>query len=190
MRGTLVTLSECRADSAGGPCHFIEFFSRKQRRVVRSTFSAELNSAADAYEVGRMITWTYAAIWSPQMSMKDIQLAESHGKLCLQIHLFIDCLSILESLKQEVIRTPSEATLILLLHSLKEALTSGHLRWLSWCDTVDMLADGLNKGAVSRRALVAAFCSGSWILKHPVITHTEARKAKHLSTAAYTPTDE
>jgi hypothetical protein len=42
----------------------------------------------------------------------------------------------------------------LLLLSLQEALCSWHLRKIHWVDTRDMLADALNKGAVSRKALV------------------------------------
>ena len=86
--------------------------------------------------------------------------AEAKGKLPYHIDLYIDCRSILDSLKQEIVRVPSEQTLILLLLSLKESLLSHHLRHLIWTATNDMLADGLNKGIVSRRALGEAASTG------------------------------
>ena len=179
MRGAVIGIAEAREDQHGkmtkfdGPVHIIEYFARKQRRVVRSTFSAELNACCDAYEIGRLVTLTYCSCYLPGRSAAQLQVLEHNGKLPMHIVLIIDCMSILETLKQEVVKTPSEATLILLLLGLKEALLSHHLKAIAWVDTRDMLADALNKGAISRRALVEASCLGEWVLKHPFVQHGE-----------------
>ena len=145
--------------------HWIEYYARKQRRVVRSTFSAELNAAADAYEVSRLISLTLSALWLPATcTARSLGALEAQGQLPFSIDLYIDCRSILDSLRQEIVKVPSEQTLILLLLSLKEALLSWSLRHIAWVSTGDMLADGLNKGIVSRRSLVESACSGTWTL--------------------------
>ena len=41
MRGAIVGIAEQHQTHPGGKIHVIEFYARKQRRVVRSTFSAE-----------------------------------------------------------------------------------------------------------------------------------------------------
>jgi hypothetical protein len=41
MRGAIIGIAEKHEKHPGGKLHVIEFYARKQRRVVRSTFSAE-----------------------------------------------------------------------------------------------------------------------------------------------------
>jgi hypothetical protein len=110
--------------------------------------------------------------------VQEIVVLERTGKLPLQIDMYIDCFSIFESLSQEQIRTPSEQTLILLLLSLKEALCSGQLRSLIWVNTLDQLADGFTKGAITRKDIVDAFCKGIWMLKHECKVFRETRRLK------------
>ena len=45
-----------------------------------------------------------------------------------------------------------------------------------WVDTADMAADGLNKGLVSRRALLELSATGTWVLKHAAKAFREAQK--------------
>jgi len=175
MRGAIIALCECHDGTPGGSLHFVEYFARKQRRVTRSTFSAELNGAADAVEVGRLITLTYCSIMMPRISSAALRAAEASGKLALEMDLVIDCQSIFDALATETIKTPSESTLVLLLHSLKELLLSHALRRLWWCDARDMVADALNKGSCSRKAIMVAACSGTWSLAHAAKCWQETR---------------
>ena len=94
-------------------------------------------------------------------------------ELCLRIELVIDCQSIFDALATDTVRTPVEATFVLLLHSFKEQLLSNHLYRLWWVDTHDMLADGLNKGVCSRTALAQAALHGHWTLVSPTKVHFE-----------------
>ena len=43
------------------------------------------------------------------------------------------------------------------------------IRQLYWIDTRDMLADGLNKGAISRKPLLQALKEGVWRVVHPLV---------------------
>ena len=55
------------------------------------------------------------------------------------------------------------------LGQMREHMSTHRIRKLWWIDTRDMLADGLNKGAVSRRALVKALTQGVWNVEHPTV---------------------
>ena len=51
------------------------------------------------------------------------------------------------------------------LQYLRELLDRGVLRWIIWADTRDMVADGLTKGVVERKALHDAM-KGLLDIKH------------------------
>ena len=57
----------------------------------------------------------------------------------------------------------------------KEALLCRTLRRLWWVDTEDMLADGMTKGAISRRQIMDASTEGKWTLKKAPMKHEEKR---------------
>ena len=59
---------------------------------------------------------------------------------------------------------------------MREHMSCRRIRTLYWIDTRDMLADGLNKGAVSRKALLKALTQGVWIVVHP----TEHKDSKTI----------
>ena len=153
----------------------MEWYARKQRRVTRSTFSAELNAASDAYEFAKLIAMTLAECIRPYPSIKSLVALEETGDFPIPIHLIVDARSVFDALKASEIKAPSEISLIMFLCQLKEALLCHSLSKLWWCDTHDMIADGLNKGAVSRQALLDLVNSGSWNLNKPAIGHTESR---------------
>ena len=56
--------------------------------------------------------------------------------------------------------TPPTKTLIHVLGQMREHMFTRRIQNLYWIDTRDMLADGLNKGAVSRKPLFAALIHG------------------------------
>ena len=60
------------------------------------------------------------------------------------------------------LRQLAEKSLIHVLGQMREHMFTRRIRQLFWIDTRDMLADGLNKGAVSRKPLFAALNLGTW----------------------------
>ena len=50
VRGGQICLGERHNGHPGERIHFVEYFSKKQRHIVRSTFGAELGSLSDSYE--------------------------------------------------------------------------------------------------------------------------------------------
>ena len=86
--------------------------------------------------------------------------------LSITIECSIDAKSVFDSLSNSDVAQPSESNLLFVLLAIKEGMQSFTLRTLWWTDTRDMLADGLNKGIVSRAALNRAATTGIWKLTH------------------------
>lgn len=181
MRGAIVGIAEDR-QTTGGTMHVLEFYARKQRRVCRSTFAAELNSMADAVEVARLVNMTVACCYRPYVSPLQLQQLEDTNDMPLAIEVCTDCRSVYDALSAEDTRTPSESSLVLILHVLKELVRARIIHKLTWVHTEDMLADGLTKGGVSRKSLFEFTKTGQWLLKHASKTHSEKQPGNIDST--------
>lgn len=189
MRGALIGVGTEQVETPAGGFHVLEFYSRKQRRVTRSTYSAELNGLSDSFEFGRMISQTLAEIVSHVSSAAALTHMEESGKLPIPLVCVIDARSVFDSLVQDEIRPPSEVSLVMMLCGIKESMRTGSLRRLFWVDTKDMVADGLNKGAVSREALLMLGQTGIWSIAYAPVGFTEkiyqpVRSVKESVTAA------
>ena len=182
MRGAVVCICEqsCALPSTpGGKFHAIEFYSRKQRRICRSTYSAELHGLIDAVETARLITYAFTEILTVQpISPSSMIIRDEQGLLCFDIEACIDARSIFDSLVPADTKAPTEGSLIFVLMQLKELLRCGTLRKLWWVNTHDQLADALTKGCVARAAIISAFRLGTWKLQHECFSHTEAVTVK------------
>ena len=177
MRGAILGIGEEEHKDNGSIVHVLEFYARKQKRVCRSTFAAELNGIADAVEIARLINFTIACCYRPFTTPLELQQLEDNNQLPLAIEVYTDCRSVYDALAAEDVRTPTESSLVLILHVLKELLRSRLISKLTWVHTDDMLADGLTKGGVSRKALFTFSLSGRWKLKHECRSHSEKTQA-------------
>jgi hypothetical protein len=175
MRGALIGIGESNDDHPGGNFHLVEYFARKQRRVTRSTYSAELHGLNDSYEMGKVICLTLSECIQHHPQARTLIALEEAGGLPIPLECCIDAKSVFDSLAAKEVRPPSEVSLIMVLHQMKEGLLSWTLSRLWWCDTHDMAADGLNKGSCSREGLMTLANTGVWTLKNKAISHKESR---------------
>ena len=74
---------------------------------------------------------------------------------------------------KEDFRVPTESSIIVILLQLKEQLRTRAMSTLWWIDTRDMLAYGLNKGLISRAALLNTPSTGLWKLEFPAVKFSE-----------------
>ena len=177
MRGSLIALAEDRPQLRGTiRLMLVDYYSKRQRNIVRSTFGAETHAAADGAEVGKLVAYTFAELLTPGVSAAQILRMEAEGRLPTPLHIITDCKSLYDSLRMDEVQVPSESSLIMVLLQLKEGLRTGSIRAISWVDTRDMCADGLNKGIIARRALRAVATTGEWELQHDSQTFTEATR--------------
>ena len=176
MRGAVIGLSPTQLEVPSGIIHIIEFYARKQRRVTRSTFSAELNAFVDAIEFARLVAMVLTEVVTPQVSAMALRRLEEVGDLHCKIVGVVDAQSVFDALAAPEIRPPSESSLIMLLCGVKESLRTGLMSRIFWIDTSDMLADGLGKGMVSRQALLLVGNTGEWHVQYMPKGFSEAIK--------------
>jgi len=175
MRGAIIAVAETSSTHPGGALHVIEFYARKQRRVTRSTYSAELNAMSDAIETGKLISMCLSELMVQMPLARQLIEHEEAGTLPMPMECAIDARSVYDSLIQDEIRPPTENSLVMMLCQIKELMLTHSLRKIWWIDTRDMIADGLNKGACSREGLLALSNNGTWSLQHEARGFAETR---------------
>eukprot|EP00971_Amphidinium_carterae_P351893 6492325-Amphidinium_carterae.1 len=160
MRGAVIGLCMHHHESPGGVFHVLEFYSRKQKRVTRSTFAAELHALADAIEMGRLIRSAILEVTHGAENAFALSSLEGCSS-SPWLEACVDAKSVYTALAAMDVSVPTEASLILVLLQLRELLMSGSLTALWWINTETMVADGMNKGTVKRDALLA-LGAGRW----------------------------
>ena len=111
----------------------------------------------------------------PGITVTQMRTMETRGELPIAIEACIDCRSIYDALKVPDIKLPTEQSLVLILLQIKELMTLNVIKYITWINTFDMLSDGLNKGLVSRSALLLVSSLGVWKINHPCLQYTESR---------------
>jgi len=183
MRGSIIAWAEDRGTNPSCYCNIVDFFSRKQRRIVRSTFGAETNAAADGIESGKLLAYALAEIVLPGLTASRLVDMDEAGGLPFCLQLVTDCKSLFDNLRCEETAIPTEQSLIMLLLQIKEGLRTGTIQSIVWADTRDLIADGLTKGSIARAALLAFSCTSLWELKHTFEIFTEPKKVPIISAA-------
>jgi len=167
MRGFLVLLMEDTAELVSGRtlrCQVLDWISRKHVHVTRSTYAAELHTLLDAINQGLLLNLCFTEIHWGAVPATELLSWTSACKQALPMDAGVDAKSVFDSVTAETVRTPADRHLLLHALAVREFLDDGRLRRLYWLDTVDMMADGLTKGAVDRAALIAATSHGEWHL--------------------------
>ena len=96
------------------------------------------------------------------MSSGQLCDAMELGKSAFLVESVVDAKSVFDALSASPVKPPEEKTMLLHLLKFREWLDLGVVRSLWWCDTDDMLADGMTKGAVDREAILKLCSDGFW----------------------------
>ena len=167
LRSGIIALTARSAELKGEvKLQVLDTVSKKQSRVCRSTLQAELHSSLDLFGQAAVMAHGITETLCGNLSADELAGRFDRGQLGLELELVIDAKSVLEALRPEQLRVSDKVTVIHLL-KLAEHLELGHVRRLTWVDTRDMVADGLNKGIVDRNALRTLCRRGSWTVAHP-----------------------
>eukprot|EP00971_Amphidinium_carterae_P346015 6487261-Amphidinium_carterae.1 len=147
-----------------GQCHVLDFSSARQRRVMRSTFGAEVNAALDAsertYGLQLIMAELLGKIVTQRGSVRDLHAVFDAGALQPRVNLAIDAKSVFDCVSCKDYHPPSEDSLALHVLALRSDMSCGKLRTLLWCDTRSMLADPLTKGSADKTLLIRASHTG------------------------------
>ena len=127
MRGAQICLGENHGDHPGGRVHQLEWYSKRQRRITRSTFGAELNALGDGHEQAKVIGFAFCELMSRTvLTARDLCLMDDNGTWPIQLHAAIDCRSVFDSLANEEPKKPTESSLIMLLLQIKSSYLAAH----------------------------------------------------------------
>ena len=112
------------------------------------------------------------------MTAATLSDALEAGKLALELDVIIDAAAVYENLivEETKLKTPSDVGMLIHALKMKELLKWNQISRLIWTDTRSMLADGLNKGSVSRDALRRAAGCGEWEMPFENKIHQEPMK--------------
>lgn len=154
MRSGLVVLTKKEGLTMGdNPVQLLEYVSRKQSRVCRSTYAAELYSALDLIGVAVNISLGLTEVLSGVQSAKHLSEVLEQGQCLIPLDCVIDARAVLDSVSQSEVRTPHGKIMYIHALKLREHLDRHQISKLIWVDARDMTADALNKGSVSRDAI-------------------------------------
>jgi hypothetical protein len=156
--------------------HLLEWLVRRLRRVVRSTFAAELNALTDSIESLILIQLALHQIFcGTHESADQLLLKLEHGALYPPIDLFVDAKSVSDALAAADCCTPQESSLKTHLITIRDRLCRGLVRSVSWTDTRDMIADCLTKGGIDRAMMHAAMLGRVKFVADVVTQHGKQR---------------
>ena len=145
--------------------HMWDMYSRKQSRVNRGTFGAELNNTLESSESGMLFAGLMYEMVRGPASSQVLHEAVHCGGTPIGVHLVGDAHAVFSAVTAAEVKQPNEKSLLYAVRSLRDRLDSGAVKRLHRCDTRDMLADALTKGGISRAEIIAAFATGSWFMK-------------------------
>jgi hypothetical protein len=97
-RGHLILLTHQDTTQPGGACHVLDAISRRQRRVNRSTFGAELNGLDDALESAKLAAMMYAEAHHGKKTTKEMKTMLENGTFPYRIEATIDAYSVFAAL--------------------------------------------------------------------------------------------
>lgn len=158
LRGlaTVLFQDDCLDEPQGkdGQASLVHFIVRKQRRVVRSTFSDEFNGLVDSMESLLLLQVILHQVYcgtagSPHQLVDKLEA----GKLHPPLDLGVDATPAFHAVEAADVCDPAGSSLKLHFISVRDRMSQGMIRYLYWVDTRDMLADGFTKGAVDRALL-------------------------------------
>ena len=137
--------------------------SRRQKRVCRSTYAAEIRGLNDALETGKLLQLAIEEVlYGPLSAQQALKLDNAEGNFQVSLEAIIDAKGVYTSIENEDAKIPSESSLLSSVQAVREALVERRLTTLYWCDTRDMAADGLTKGSVERTSIILLYEQNLW----------------------------
>ena len=133
--------------------HLINFVAKQQRRVVRATFTAELQAGCDSVDHGFLIVQTLHEMHTGEHTADQSRARRLHGGYHVPMILYLDAMSVYAAVTATFVKTPAEQGTLVHVQFLRELLDRNVLHAIAWVDTRDMLSDGLTKGSIDRKAL-------------------------------------
>ena len=173
---TKLITEDCSSDRLRqSTCHILEFASKKQRHVTRSTFSAELFGCCDTCDTLLVVVLALHEVETGTMTLEQAKRLREFGPHCYTSIVCVDAMSVYSAITAAYVKAPAERSMISHVQWLRELLDHKVIGHIAWLDTRDMHADGLTKGKVLR-ALIHELMSGAYKLRHPLKLWTSKQR--------------
>eukprot|EP00971_Amphidinium_carterae_P348562 6490563-Amphidinium_carterae.1 len=131
IRGTAILLasSGVKHGEIKTPVHLLEFQSTKHKRVVRSTFAAELGAMLDTADraIGIQLLLSELLFDKRAQDAKSRMMEQHHGHTVPRITLAVDAKSVFETLSCKDLHRPSEEPLTLPVQALRDDIQNGRI---------------------------------------------------------------
>ena len=101
---------------------------------------------------------------------------KKNQRLSIPLDAGVDARSVFDSVTAQTVKTPADKQLMLHARALRELLEYGTVDILYWFDTEDMLPDGMTKGSIDRKPLLALGYDGTWAIAHDNPVHKTMKK--------------
>ena len=151
-----VSLEDVQAGKQQTPCHLLDFASKQQRHVTRSTFSSELFAATDATDIGLLQVLALHELQHGVLSADDAKKIMDGDLQCgTALGLVVDARSVTAAIIAVHTKVPAEPSLLLHVRWVRQLLERKRLSALFWSDTRSMVSDALTKGTVSRELITS-----------------------------------
>ncbi|CAK9013617.1 S-adenosylmethionine synthase 2 (AdoMet synthase 2) (Methionine adenosyltransferase 2) (MAT 2), partial [Durusdinium trenchii] len=124
-------LSEC-AQPTEIKCHILEFTSKAQRHVTRSTFASEMFAATDSIDSGMLTRLSLHELHMGHLrdlEARKIMLGEMQSPI--DLYCVIDALSVGKAAVAPVLKTPAECSLVVHLRhtAARKIVVANHGQW-------------------------------------------------------------
>ena len=131
----MCTDSEETPVSPDGKAHLLDFLCNRQKRVVRSTFSAETNGIVDSGDRVTLIQMAFYQIWyGCDESAETVVWKLEGGALGPGIDCVCDSKSVFDVVRASDVGDPAESSLKLHVIALRDKLERGILRRFWWAE--------------------------------------------------------
>ncbi|CAK0831488.1 unnamed protein product [Prorocentrum cordatum] len=168
IRGCVIMLLEADAEvlqtGSTYKIMMLDWYSRKQNNVVRSTYAAELMALLDALGTSTLMNVALTEISEGVCTANAMRVRQEAGDLVLKMIAAIDAKAVFDAVSAATIKVTTDKRMFVPTLAVREQIDRLQLAQLSWIDTVDMLADGLTKGELDRTALVKLGFGNEWHL--------------------------
>ena len=154
IRAAVVLVSSRSFFPRGGPAGVLEFYHRKQTRICRSTFPAELSAVDDGTSHCLVMQCLIVEVPHGPLSAVSLKQLMESGSLPVPLGIVTGNQGMFSSVSAERLNAPTEPHLLYLLRSLRDRLDAGTVQALWWIDTRDMISDALTKGGLNRQPLL------------------------------------
>ena len=182
VRGTVFLRCGVRNDKE--ICHLIDASSQSLKLVTRSTFSSETLAAVGTADALVPLVISLIEITHGPFSPSKLRAFREGCSTEFKIILVIDAMNLFQAWTGTSLKLPTEKSLFPHIAWLRDVVkcTPTHC---SWCDTRDMLADGMTKGSVLRTDILNAM-AGHFEFKHPTRDHQFAEHCRGSSSTHHT----